>query len=57
MKSIMDELLSWFFQVREEYYFRKHRNPYRVWIAEVVLQQTRIQALEPLQRFSIYSQM
>ncbi|MBP7020755.1 MAG: A/G-specific adenine glycosylase [Planctomycetes bacterium] len=52
MKSIMDELLSWFFQVREEYYFRKHRNPYRVWIAEVVLQQTRIQAaLEPLQRF------
>ncbi len=45
-------LLQWFYNVREPYFFRKERNPYRVWISEVALQQTRIQAaLQPLERF------
>ncbi|WP_372365682.1 A/G-specific adenine glycosylase [Candidatus Uabimicrobium sp. HlEnr_7] len=51
-KHTLEKLLQWFLQVREDYFFRKQRNPYRVWVSEVVLQQTRIQAaLEPLERF------
>lgn len=45
-------LLPWFYQVREPYFFRQERNPYRVWVSEVALQQTRIQAaLTPLTQF------
>ncbi len=48
----LKSLLDWFYQVREPYFFRQNRTPYRVWISEVALQQTRISAaLEPLQRF------
>ncbi|BBM86110.1 A/G-specific adenine glycosylase [Candidatus Uabimicrobium amorphum] len=51
-KQTLKKLLAWFWEVREEYFFREERNPYRVWVSEVVLQQTRIQAaLKPLQRF------
>lgn len=47
-----ESLVAWFRRVRSPYFFRQQRNPYRVWVAEVVLQQTRIQAaLSPLQRF------
>ncbi len=49
---MLQELYNWFDTVREPYFFRLGRNPYRVWISEVVLQQTRIQtALDPLARF------
>ncbi len=48
----INDLLAWFQEVREPYFFREQRNPYRVWVSEVALQQTRIQAaLKPLQRF------
>lgn len=54
-QQTLRKLLDWFYQVREEYFFRQQRNPYRVWVSEVVLQQTRIQAaLEPLQRFFLH---
>ena len=45
-------LCRWFAENRENHFFRQNRTPYRVWISEVALQQTRIQAaLAPLQRF------
>lgn len=45
-------LLQWYRENRQDYFFRKNRNPYITWVSEVALQQTRIQAaLEPLQRF------
>jgi len=47
-----EHLLEWFFQNREDHFFRKNRNPYTTWISEVALQQTRMQAaLTPLKRF------
>jgi A/G-specific adenine glycosylase len=47
-----DALVAWFRQVRTAYFFRQERTPYRVWVAEVVLQQTRVEAaLAPLARF------
>lgn len=55
MKKLVTNLMEWFNIVREDYYFRKDRNPYRVWVSEVVLQQTRISAaLQPLERFFSY---
>ncbi|RME75845.1 MAG: A/G-specific adenine glycosylase [Planctomycetota bacterium] len=50
-KSLVS-LVSWFVENRSSYFFREDPSPYKVWVSEVVLQQTRIQAaLEPLQRF------
>lgn len=44
--------MEWFWEVREDHFFRQNRTPYTVWIAEVALQQTRIAAaLEPLKIF------
>ena len=50
--SFFEALVNWYEKAHEEYWFRQDRNPYKVWISEVALQQTRIQAaLDPLQRF------
>jgi A/G-specific adenine glycosylase len=40
-------LLKWFRANRREYPWRRDRDPYRVWVAEVMLQQTRIAAVIP----------
>ena len=40
-------LLSWFRQHRRNLPWRASRDPYRVWVAEVMLQQTRIAAVIP----------
>lgn len=45
-------LLDWFHKNRTPHFFREHRNPYRVWISEVALQQTRLAtALPSLKHF------
>ena len=41
------KLLAWFRANRREHPWRRDRNPYRVWLAEVMLQQTRIAAVIP----------
>src|SRR5580658_873926 len=40
-------LLNWFSANRREHPWRRDRNDYRVWLAEVMLQQTRIAAVIP----------
>ncbi len=44
MKSLsdswVDTLLNWFREVRHPYPWREGRSPYRVWVSEVMLQQT-----------------
>jgi A/G-specific adenine glycosylase len=40
-------LLGWFRKHRRELPWRSSRDPYRVWVAEVMLQQTRIAAVVP----------
>ena len=42
MKSMVDSLVAWFKQNRRELPWRKNRDPYAVWISEIMLQQTRI---------------
>ncbi|MDH5719553.1 MAG: hypothetical protein OEZ13_02935 [Spirochaetia bacterium] len=52
LKIIAKTLNRWFIENKENWFFRENRTPYKVWISEVALQQTRIQAaLSPLKRF------
>ena len=39
-------LLGWFQQNKRELPWRERRNPYRVWVAEIMLQQTRVEAVK-----------
>ena len=57
LKKLQEHLLAWFSRHRRELPWRASRDAYRVWIAEVMLQQTRIAAVIPyyekfLARFS-----
>jgi A/G-specific adenine glycosylase len=47
LKQFQKALLGWFAQHRRELPWRASRDPYRVWVAEVMLQQTRIAAVIP----------
>jgi A/G-specific adenine glycosylase len=40
--AVREELLAWFAQNARELPWRKNRTPYRVWVSEVMLQQTRV---------------
>jgi A/G-specific adenine glycosylase len=61
-KQLRQRLLGWFRENFRELPWRKDRNPYRIWIAEVMLQQTRIAAVIPyyerfLKRFPRISEL
>jgi A/G-specific adenine glycosylase len=43
-------LLAWFRANRRDFPWRRGRDPYRIWLAEVMLQQTRIAAVLPYYR-------
>lgn len=47
LRALRQRLLAWFRASRREYPWRRDRDPYRVWLAEVMLQQTRIAAVIP----------
>src|SRR5947209_17966249 len=51
--TLADRLLPWFATVRRDLPWRKEpRDPYRVWVSEVMLQQTRVEVVVPyFQRF------
>jgi A/G-specific adenine glycosylase len=43
-------LLAWFFAHRRELPWREESDPYRIWVSEVMLQQTRAQTVAPYYR-------
>ncbi|HXU21814.1 MAG TPA: A/G-specific adenine glycosylase, partial [Verrucomicrobiae bacterium] len=45
--GIQRSLLAWFRAHRRELPWRANRDPYRIWVAEIMLQQTRIAVVEP----------
>ena len=45
LKSFQKRLLRWFRAHKRDLPWRASRDPYRVWVAEVMLQQTRIAAV------------
>src|ERR1700735_4153376 len=52
LRNFQKRLLRWFSVHKRDLPWRASRDPYRVWIAEVMLQQTRIAAVMPYyQRF------
>lgn len=50
--SIRRKLLKWFDQQRRDLPWRKNKTPYRIWISEIMLQQTQVATVIPYyQRF------
>jgi A/G-specific adenine glycosylase len=57
LQAFRAALLGWFRQHQRKLPWRENRDPYRIWISEIMLQQTRVAAVIPyyenfLQRFS-----
>jgi A/G-specific adenine glycosylase len=46
----VDELIDWFERHARELPWRHDRTPYRIWVAEVMLQQTRVESASPYYR-------
>ncbi len=47
MQAIAAPLLAWYHQNRRKLPFREEPSPYRVWVSEIMLQQTRVSAVLP----------
>lgn len=47
MKEVFDRLLPWYREQRRALPFRAGRDPYKIWLSEIMLQQTRIEAVIP----------
>jgi A/G-specific adenine glycosylase len=47
LKQFRNSLLNWFQTYRRDLPWRKNRDPYRIWISEIMLQQTRVAAVIP----------
>ncbi|WP_416829042.1 A/G-specific adenine glycosylase [Ectobacillus polymachus] len=41
------DLIQWFNKEQRELPWRKNKDPYRVWVSEIMLQQTRVEAVKP----------
>src|SRR5579863_3014627 len=47
LKEFREALLAWFAQFQRDLPWRRTRDPYRIWISEIMLQQTRVAAVIP----------
>lgn len=46
MKGLVQPLLQWYDQNKRDLPWRHDRTPYRVWVSEIMLQQTRVEAVK-----------
>ena len=46
LEEIVEPLLSWYGQNKRELPWRQEPTPYHVWISEIMLQQTRVEAVK-----------
>ena len=46
MQETVEPLVEWFRENQRDLPWRKHVNAYRVWISEIMLQQTRVEAVK-----------
>src|SRR6266478_4878672 len=58
LATFRKQLLNWFHEFRRDLPWRRTRDPYRIWLSEIMLQQTRVAAAIPyyerfLERFPI----
>ena len=47
MKEVRRALLSWYRKARRDLPWRRSRDPYRIWVSETMLQQTRVETVIP----------
>jgi A/G-specific adenine glycosylase len=47
LASFRKQLLAWFSQFQRDLPWRRRKDPYRIWISEIMLQQTRVAAVIP----------
>ena len=47
LAGIVEPLLSWFAENKRDLPWRENRDPYRIWVSEIMLQQTRVEAVKP----------
>jgi A/G-specific adenine glycosylase len=47
IEAFRQELLSWYVKQQRDLPWRRTRDPYAVWISEIMLQQTRVAAVIP----------
>jgi A/G-specific adenine glycosylase len=47
LKTLRTQLLTWFAACKRDLPWRQNRDPYRIWISEIMLQQTRVAAVIP----------
>lgn len=47
LKQIVTPLLDWYHANRRSLPWRKNTDPYRIWVSEIMLQQTRVEAVIP----------
>ena len=47
LKYLPGLLLPWFEQNKRDLPWRQNCDPYRVWLSEIMLQQTRVEAVKP----------
>ena len=47
IKSFQDDLIGWFVSEQRELPWRKDQDPYKVWVSEIMLQQTRVDTVIP----------
>lgn len=45
--TIAEQLLKWYDENRRDLPWRRDRDPYRVWVSEIMLQQTRVETAKP----------
>ena len=46
MKKMTKPIIQWYQENKRELPWRKEKNPYHIWISEIMLQQTRIEAVK-----------
>lgn len=52
LSQVPAPLLSWYKENKRELPWREEQNPYHIWVSEIMLQQTRVEAVKPYyQRF------
>lgn len=47
IKGFQQDLISWFEAEQRDLPWRINKDPYRVWVSEIMLQQTRVEAVKP----------
>ena len=46
LKKIVKPIVNWYQKNKRDLPWRREKNPYHIWISEIMLQQTRIEAVK-----------